>query len=113
MCGRTAVALLVLMPLATPSDAEQDGPLYAGAALTAFTQTHSDTQPRIENGIAGVLGLDAPVKIAPNIYLLPTFRVLLDFGSVADSSDLSDPLGEQTSAGSVLFRYGAGARVTF
>ena len=208
MSGRMAVALLVLMALAAPSDAQQNGPLYAGGTFTAFTQTHSDTQPggttwnssafvggwvsprlaiefepsfgrtfswdysyrpgpsftadvvasrrdtfwagqvrtrigvvepvfglaymhsdlqrhatvagrpyfddaRIENGVAGVLGLDAPIKIAPHVYLLPTFRVLLNFGSVSKGSDFSDPLGEQTRAGSLLFRYGAGARVRF
>ena len=209
MYGRTAIALLVLMGLATPSDAQQNGPLYAGGTFTVFTQTHSDTQPlggttwngsvfvggwvsprlaiefepsfgrtfsweysyrpgpsftadvvasrrdtfwaaqvrtrigvvepvfglaytrtnlqrhatiagrpyfddsRMENGVAGVLGLDAPVKIAPHVYLLPTFRLLVNFGAVSESSGLSDPLGAQTSAGRLLFRYGAGARVTF
>ena len=209
MSGRTAVALLVLMALATPSDAQHDGPLYAGGTFTAFTQTHSDTQPlggttwngsvfvggwvsprlaiefepslgrtfsweysyrpgpsstadvvasrrdtfwaaqvrtrvgvvepvfglaymhtnlqrhatiagrpyfddaQINNGVAGVLGLDAPVKIAPHIYLLPTFRLLLNFGPVSEPSGSSDPFRAQTSAGRLLFRYGAGARVTF
>lgn len=67
---------------------------------------------RLENGVAGVLGLDAPVKIAPHVHLLPTFRLLWNFRSVADSGS-SDPFGEQTSAGHLVFRYGAGARVTF
>jgi hypothetical protein len=208
-CGRAAVALLVLMGLAAPSDARQNGPLYAGGTFTVFTQTRSDPQPlggttwngsvfvggwvsprlaiefepsfgrtfsweysyrpgpsftadvvasrrdtfwaaqartrvgvvepvfglaymrsklqrhatitgrpyfddsRIANGAAGVLGLDAPVKIAPRVYLLPTFRVLVNVASISGSSDLDDPLGSQTSAGRLLFRYGAGARITF
>ena len=208
-CGRAAIALLVLMGPATRSDAQQNGPLYAGGTFTVFTQTHSDTQPlggttwngsvfaggwvsprlaiefepsfgrtfsweysyrpgpsftadvvasrrdtfwaahvrtrvgvvepvfglayvqtslqrhatiagrpyfddsRNENGVAGVLGLDAPVKIAPHVYLLPTFRVLLNFEPFSESPGSSDPLGEQTSTGHLLFRYGAGARVTF
>jgi hypothetical protein len=205
----TVVAFLGLMALATPSDAQHNGPLYAGGTLTAFTQTRPDTQPlggttwngsvsaggwlsprlaiefepsfgrtfsweysyrpgpsftadvvasrrdsfwaaqvrtrvgviepvfglaymraslqrhatiagrpyfddaRIENGVAAVLGLDAPVKIAPHVYLLPTFRALVNVGSMSGSSDFSDPLGAQTSAGRLLFRYGAGVRVTF
>ena len=68
---------------------------------------------RVEHGVAGVLGLDAAVKIAPHVYLLPTFRLLWNFGPGSDSSDLNDPLGAQTSAGQLLFRYGAGARITF
>ena len=70
-------------------------------------------ESRMENGVAGVLGLDAPVKIAPHVHLLPTFRLLWNFEQVAESSGFNDPLGEQTSAGRLLFRYGAGVRVTF
>jgi hypothetical protein len=62
---------------------------------------------RIENGFAFVLGLDAPVRIAPHVFLLPTFRLLLK------TSGSRDPLGRDTRAGDLLFRYGAGARVTF
>ena len=62
---------------------------------------------RTENGFAFVVGVDAPVKIAPHVFLLPTFRLLLK------TSGSSDPLGSQTRAGDLLFRYGAGARVTF
>ena len=60
---RTAVALLVLMALATPSDAQQDGPIYAGGTLTALTQTHSDAQPlggTTWNGSAFVGGWFSP-----------------------------------------------------
>ncbi len=206
---RTTVALLVLVGLAAPTHAQQDGPLYAGGAVTAFTQTRSDAQPlggttwngsvfvggwvsprlavefepsfgrtfswqysyrpgpsftadvvasrrdtfwaaqvrtragvvepifglayrhtnlqrhatiagrpyfddsRIGSGVAGVLGLDAPVKIAPHVYLLPTFRLFWNFEPGSESSGLSDPLGEQTRSGRLLFRYGVGARVSF
>ena len=202
MRGRTAVTF-VLVVLATPSDAQQNGSLYAGGTFTAFTQTHSDTQPlggttwngsvfvggwvsprvaiefepsfgrtfsweysyrpapsftadvvasrrdtfwaaqvrtrvgvvepilglayrrsnlqrrataagrpyfddsRTEDGVAFVLGLDALMKIAPHVFFLPTFRLLLK------SSGSRDPLGSQTRGGDLLFRYGAGARVTF
>jgi hypothetical protein len=195
MCGRTAVALLMLMALATPSGAQQNGPLYAGGTFTALTQTRPDTQPlggttwngsafvggwvsprlaiefepsfgrtfsweysyrpgpsftahvvasrrdtfwagqvrtrvgvvepvfglayrqgnlqrhatiagrpyfddsRTENGVAGVLGLDAPVKIAPHVYLLPTFRMVVNFGAASESSDFSDPLGAPNERG--------------
>ena len=192
------------MAPAMPSDAQQNGSLYAGGTLTGFTQTHSDTVPlggtawngsvfvggwvsprvaiefeplignkrfsrqysyapapfltanvvasrrdtfwtaqvrtrvgvvepilglayrrsnlqrqataagrpyfddsRTENGVAFVLGLDAPVKIAPHVFFLPTFRLLLK------SSGSRDPLGRDTRGGDLLFRYGAGARVTF
>jgi len=36
---RTGVALLVLTVLGTPSDAQQDGSLYAGGTVTGLTQT--------------------------------------------------------------------------
>jgi hypothetical protein len=206
--GRTAIAVLVLVALAAPSDAQDDGPIYAGGTFTGFTQTTSDTplggttwngsvfvggwvsdrlaiefepsfgrtfsweysyrpaasltadvvasrrdtfwaaqvrtrvgvvEPVVglayvrsdrqrhatvagrryfddvlkENGVAGVLGVDAPVRIAPHVYLLPTFRLLLNLGAVSESSDLGDAFEDQTSAGSLLFRYGAGLRVTF
>lgn len=209
MCRRTAVVLLALMTLAAPSAAQQDGSLYAGGTVTAFTQTQPDSQPlggttwsgsafvggwvsprvaiefeptfgrtfsweysyrpgasvtanvvasrrdtfwaaqvrtrlgvvepvvglaymrshlqrhatiagrpyfddsRDEHGVAGVLGLDAPLKIAPHVYLLPTFRVLLNLTSASESSVLSDPFASQTTTGDLVFRYGAGVRITF
>jgi hypothetical protein len=60
-----------------------------------------------ENSFAFVLGLDAPVKIAPHVFLLPTFRLLLT------TSGSFGPLGRDTNAGDLIYRYGAGARVTF
>ena len=209
ICARAAVALLALMALATPAQAQQDESVYAGGAITVFAQTEPDGQPlggttwngsvvvggwvspriaiefepsfgrtfswqysyragasftadvvasrhdtfwagqvrtrlgvvepvaglafmrtnrqrhattngrpyfddlRIDNGLAGVVGLDAPVRIAPHVYLLPTFRALLNFKTAPDTSQFGDPLGDQTSAGRLLFRYGAGMRVAF
>ncbi len=203
MCGRTAIVLLVLVALGTPSDAQQNESLYAGGTLTGFTQTRPDDRlrlggttwngsvfvggwvsPRVAiefeptfgrtfsgqrsyglfasplgrvnevvsrretfwaaqmrnrvggvepilglaymranvqrqatfvsgspyfddssvgNGFAFVLGLDAPVKIAPHVFLLPTFRLLSKFWGSGDAGDTGD----------LIFRYGAGARVTF
>ena len=51
------------MALATPSDAQQNGPLYAGGTFTALTQTHSDSQPlggTTWNGSAFVGGWVSP-----------------------------------------------------
>ena len=68
---------------------------------------------RTTHGLAAVLGLDAPLRIAPHVELLPTFRLLLNFGPDSQSSGAGDPVAAQTSAGVAVLRYGAGARFTF
>ena len=95
-------------------------PVVGLAFMRTNRQRHATTNGRpyfddlrIDNGLAGVVGLDAPLRIAPHAYLLPTFRALLNFKSAPDTSEFGDPLGDQTSAGRLLFRYGAGVRVTF
>ena len=65
---------------------------------------------RSDNDIALVAGLDAAFKVASNVYIVPTFRVLV-VPRGSDSPD--DPLGAQTSTGSFIFRYGVGTRVAF
>lgn len=66
---------------------------------------------RTDQHVALVGGLDAALKLAPHFYVVPTFRML--FSPREKTEPFNDPLGEQTTTGSVLFRYGAGARVTF
>jgi hypothetical protein len=95
-------------------------PVVGLAFMRTNRQRHATTNGRpyfddlrVDNGLAGVAGLDAPVRIAPHVYLLPTFRALLNFKTAPDTSNVGDPLGDQTSAGRLLFRYGAGVRVTF
>ena len=67
---------------------------------------------RSDDNLAFVGGVDAALNLAPHLYLVPTFRVLVSTpGATSDSP--GDPLGAQTSAGSFVFRYGAGARVSF
>jgi hypothetical protein len=95
-------------------------PVVGLAFMRTNRQRHATTNGRpyfddlrIDNGLAGVVGLDAPVRIAPHVYLLPTFRALVNFKSAPDTSEFGDPLGDQTSAGRLLFRYGAGMRVAF
>jgi hypothetical protein len=78
---------------------------------TVGSSTYFD-DGRSDDGIAAVGGLDAPVKLASHFFFVPTFRVLVRAGSATQHSFI-DPLGEQTSTGPFVFRYGAGARVTF
>ena len=65
---------------------------------------------RSDNDLALVGGLDAAFKLASNVYFVPTLRVLV-VPRESDSPD--DPLGSQTSTGSLIFRYGVGTRVVF
>ena len=67
---------------------------------------------RSENNLALVGGVDAALKLVSHLYLVPTFRVLVVATGTSPDSP-GDPLGAQTSTGSFLFRYGAGARVAF
>jgi len=67
---------------------------------------------RMDDNVALVGGVDGALKLVSSLYVVPTFRVLyLATGTSPDS--FGDPLGAQTSTGSFVFRYGAGARVAF
>ena len=67
---------------------------------------------RSQNGVGLVGGLDAGIGLAPRVFFVPSFRVLVvRQGSSPDS--FSDPLGEQTTTGPLVFRFGGGLRVTF
>jgi hypothetical protein len=68
---------------------------------------------RSDNGLAAVGGVDAAFKVAPHVFLVPTFRALLIARTGNTPVDFFDALGEQTRTGPLMFRYGAGARVTF
>jgi len=65
---------------------------------------------RSDNDLALVGGFDLVVRLAANVYLVPTFRARV-VPQRADSS--FDPLGEQTRTGMLNLRYGLGARVAF
>ena len=67
---------------------------------------------RSENSLALVGGLDAGIELAPHVLFAPTVRVLYVMRP-GNADPFSDPLGEQTSTGPFMFRFGAGARVTF
>jgi hypothetical protein len=66
---------------------------------------------RSDGRFAVVGGLDAAFEIAPGFHFVPTLRVVVVMRP--ESRGGNDPIGSDTSTGSVLFRYGAGARVTF
>lgn len=61
-----------------------------------------------DSRLAIVGGVDAPLRLAPHFYFVPTFRVF-----VAPVGNSSDAFSEQTSTGSFEFRYGAGVQVRF
>jgi len=73
---------------------------------TYFDDSESD------DGLAVVGGADAALKLASHVYFVPTFRVLVSAVG-AKGDPFGDPLSAQTSTGRIVFRYGAGARVTF
>ena len=68
---------------------------------------------RLQNGVALLGGLDAGIKLAPRVFFVPTFRVLVVTRLGSSPDPFNDPLGEQTTTGPLVFRFGAGARVTF
>jgi hypothetical protein len=69
---------------------------------------------RSDAGAAVVGGLDAALRIGSQFYFVPTFRVFVAARGTDRTGRLAiDPLGADTSTGSVAFRYGAGARVAF
>jgi hypothetical protein len=57
-----------------------------------------------------VAGLDAPLKLTSRVCVVPTLRML---ALPRGPEPLGDPLGADTSTGSLVFRYGIGARVAF
>lgn len=72
---------------------------YVPGGSTYFDDRHS-------GGVLGVAtGLDASLRLAPHVFLVPTFRLVVRPGSGAAT--------DTTRAGPFVFRYGAGARVTF
>jgi hypothetical protein len=79
---------------------------------TAAGQVYFDDS-RSENAIAAVAGLDAPVKVARHVSVLPTFRMMFDFGQRFYPVAPLDFIAAQANTGRVVLRYGAGARVTF
>lgn len=95
-------------------------PVFGLAYSHANLQRHATSSgspyfddSRTNHGLAAVLGLDASLRIAPHVELLPTFRLLLNFGPDSQSSGAGDPLGAQTNTGVAVLRYGVGARFTF
>jgi Outer membrane protein beta-barrel domain len=74
------------------------------AGVTYFDDGRSET----DLGLIG--GVDAALRLASHVDLVPTFRMLV-VPRAGHSGE--DPLGEQTSTGWFTFRYGVGARVAF
>lgn len=67
--------------------------------------TYFDDQQ--SGGVLGVAtGLDAALRLASHVFLVPTCRLIVRPTS-------NGPGEDPTDAGSLVFRYGAGARVTF
>ena len=62
------------------------------------------------NGFAVVGGLDAPVRVGPRFFIVPSFRV---FVATSREAKEFDRLGEDTQTGSVAVRFGIGGRVVF
>ena len=79
-----------------------------GRHATIGTTTYFD-DGRSENTLGLVGGVDAAVKLASSVSLVPTFRVLI----APRDADAPDPLGEQTSTGLITFRYGVGIRIGY
>jgi len=79
-------------------------------ATTGGTPYFDDSDARV--GLAAVGGLDAPIRLAPRVYFVPTFRLFLTTSRGPDD-DLHDPLGEDTKTGRVAVRVGVGVRWGF
>ena len=79
-------------------------------ATVQATPYFDDSETR--GGLAAVGGLDAPINLAPRVYLVPTFRVFLTTLRGADD-DVHDPLGWDTKTGRVAVRLGVGVRWGF
>ena len=78
---------------------------------TVGSRTYFDDN-RSDDHFAVTGGVDAALNLSSHVYFVPTFRVLVSAPRVAPDA-FGDPLGAQTSTGSVVFRYGAGARIAF
>ncbi len=61
---------------------------------------------RADTLLAFVSGIDAALRVGPRVAVVPTFRLMM---RPTSDSTFKDP----TSAGPIVFRYGAGARVSF
>lgn len=78
---------------------------------TVGSRTYFDDS-RSDNNFAVTAGVDTALNLASHFYFVPTFRVLVS-APRATPNAFGDPLGAQTRTGSIVFRYGAGARVAF
>jgi hypothetical protein len=67
---------------------------------------------RSDHNVALAGGVDAALRLASRFDIVPSFRVLVTSRGTT-SVPFGDPLGDDTRTGSVVFRYGAGARVAF
>ena len=85
------------------------GKISRHATLVINGRTYFDDS-RSDNDPALVSGLDAALKLTSRVRLVPTLRMLV---LPRGPKPVGDPLGEQTSTGSFVFRYGIGARVAF
>ena len=88
------------------------GVSYVHGTISRHAILYSDDGSRSDDGVAIVGGADAPIKFAPHFYFVPTFRVLLVTGAGTYAS-LDTPIGQDTSTGPFVFRYGADVRVAF
>jgi hypothetical protein len=61
---------------------------------------------RADTFLAFVAGIDAALKVGPRVAIVPTFRMM-----ARPTGDI--PVRDPTNAGWLVFRYGAGARVSF
>lgn len=66
-----------------------------------------------DDGVAVVLGVDAPLKVASHVDILPTFRMVLAGGRGIMLVAANGSGGTDTFTGLVTLRYGAGVRVRF
>lgn len=66
-----------------------------------------------DNGVAVVLGVDAPLKVASHVDILPTLRMVLAGGRGIMLVAANGSGGTDTFTGLVTLRYGAGVRVRF
>ena len=103
--GQARIRLGVIEPVAGVSYVHGKITRHATIGSTTYFDDNAS-----EDGIAVVGGVDAALKLASHFYFVPTFRVFL---LPRTTPSEFDPFREQTSTGSLAFRYGAGARVTF
>ena len=78
---------------------------------TTGSRTYFDDEGSADE-FALVGGIDIGLRVAPRFYLVPTFRAMLLMGPSGLRHHF-DPFKRDTNTGLFVFRYGAGARVTF